>query len=101
VTPLHAALVWLLVAVCSVTYGLVVVEIARIVRTALGFRKRVARLSELPVFAALPKAQADLGRLGNAASEAQSQLARAAWAVARIRGTAHAIVGFVHSVRGA
>lgn len=99
--PLHAALVWLLAAVCAITYGLLVIEVAGIVRRLLGLSERVGRLADQPMFAALPKAQADLDRLANGALEAQSQLMRAALAVVRIRATAGAIVGFVRSVRGA
>jgi hypothetical protein len=98
--PLQGALDWLLIAVCVLTYGLLMVEAVGILRQALGMKRRVEKLADLPMFVALPKAAADADRLSNAVFELQALTVRAVWAIARIRATINAVVGFASAVRG-
>ncbi|HXP92435.1 MAG TPA: hypothetical protein VN905_03130 [Candidatus Binatia bacterium] len=97
---LQAALDWLLIGVCVLTYGLLIGEAVGLVRRALALKSRVEKIADLPMFTAIPKAEADLDRLSNALLELQALALRAMWAIARIRATLLAITGFVHTLRG-
>ena len=98
--PLQGALDWLLIAVCVLTYGVLMAEAVGIFRQALALARRIEKLADLPMFVALPKAAADVDRVSNAVFELQALVLRAMWAIARIRATIKAIIGFASAVRG-
>lgn len=85
-TPIRAAVIWLLVAICVITYALVLVELIVLVRRVLRLKSRAAGLAR-PFAGLAPKAQADRARLTAATAQLQELLVRAAIAVARIRAT--------------
>ncbi len=97
---LQGALDWLLVGICVLTYGLLIGEAVGVLRRALALKRRIEKLADLPMFAALPKAEADLDRLSNAVFELQALVLRATWAIARIRATVLAIFGLAQTLRG-
>lgn len=95
---LHAALDWLLIAICAITYGLLFGEAVGVLRRLLALKAKVERLADQPLAAALPKAQADVERIGTAVTALPALLLRATLATARIRGAMIAAVGFARSV---
>lgn len=98
--PERAAVDWLLIAVCVLTYALLVAELVSLGRRALRLKTRAERLAESPLFAAPARAQAAADRLANASLEAQALVVRAILAIVRIRATVLTLVGFARTLSG-
>lgn len=97
---LRAALDWLLIAVCVLTCVLLAGEAVGILRRLLEFKRKVERFADLPVIAALPKAQDDAERLSAAMAAVAPLALRVAAAAARIRAAAGAAARLARLFRG-
>jgi hypothetical protein len=92
--PERAAVDWLLIAVCAVTYALLIGELGRLARRALRLKERAERLADSPLAEAGPKAEAAAARIAAASLEGQALVERAAVALARIGATVRAVISF-------